>query len=160
MDLEKELIKLCKGLNNGNIKYVLVGGCAVILHGYYRTTHDIDLILEPSISNMRNLKNVLYDIYKTRDILQINDDEIQKYTVIRFAPESEEIVIDLMAKIGDVDYITACRDIEELEIEGVKIPLCGLDTLIKTKQGLRPKDKEDLLFLLGKKEYLAQNNIL
>ena len=68
MDLEKELIKLCKGLNSGKIKYVLVGGYAVILHGYYRTTHDIDLILEPSISNVRSLKNVLYDIYRTRDI--------------------------------------------------------------------------------------------
>lgn len=65
-----------------------------------------------------------------------------------------------MEKIGDVDYTAAFRDIEELEIEGVKIPLCGLDTLIKTKQGLRPKDKEDLFFLLGKKEYLKQKNIL
>lgn len=43
-----------------------------------------------------------------------------------------------------------------LEIEGVKIPLCGLSTLIRTKKGVKPKDKEDLLFLQGKKEYLER----
>jgi hypothetical protein len=39
---------------------------------------------------------------------------------------------------------------------GVKIPVCGLSTLIETKKGIRPKDKEDLLFLMGKKEYLKK----
>ena len=35
-------------------------------------------------------------------------------------------------------------------------PVCGLSTLIETKKGIRPKDKEDLLFLIGKKEYLEK----
>ena len=35
--------------------------------------------------------------------------------------------------------------------------MCGLSTLIETKKGIRPKDKEDLLFLMGKKEYLERH---
>jgi len=50
----------------------------------------------------------------------------------------------------------AIQDIEEIELEGIKIPICGLSTLIGTKKGIRPKDKEDLLFLIDKKEYLGK----
>ena len=46
MELQKELVRLCDALNRAEIKYIVVGGCAVILHGYYRTTHDIDLIVD------------------------------------------------------------------------------------------------------------------
>ena len=159
MELLKEITKLCDALNNAKIKYVIVGGCAIILHGYYRTTHDIDLIIEPSAENVKRLKEVLYKIFASKDVFDILDDDVRQYTVVRFAPEQEEIVIDLMGKIGDISFEIASNDIEEIEIEGVKIPVCGLSTLIETKRGIRPKDKEDLLFLIGKKEYLEKQKI-
>jgi len=159
VELLKEITKLCDALNNAKIKYVIVGGCAVILHGYYRTTHDIDLIIEPSAENVKRLKEVLYKIFASKDVFDILDDDVRQYTLVRFAPEQEEIVIDLMGKIGDISFEIASNDIEEIEIEGVKIPVCGLSTLIETKRGIRPKDKEDLLFLIGKKEYLEKQKI-
>lgn len=154
MELQKELIKICAALNYRGVKYIVVGGCAVILHGYYRTTHDIDILVEPSQENVQNLKKALLDLFGSDEVAEIRDDDIMQYAVVRFVPESGEIAIDLMGKIGEVSFETAIKDIEEIEIEGVKIPVCGLSTLIETKQGIRPKDKEDLLFLLGKKEYL------
>ena len=157
MELLKELVKLCDALNAAKIKYVIVGGCAVILHGYYRTTHDIDFLIDPSLENVKNLKEALSQVFATKEVFEISDDDVMKYTVVRFAPESEEIVIDLVGKIGAVSFDTAIKDIEEVELEGVKIPVCGLSTLIETKKGVRPKDKEDLLFLLGKKEYLEKH---
>ena len=156
MELQKEIARVCEALNNEGVKYVVVGGCAVILHGYYRTTHDIDLLLDPSTENIRKLKKVLQEVYKTDEISEIRDVDIDQYAVVRFAPESEEIVIDLIGKIGRIDFETAIQDVEEIEFEGVKIPVCGLHTLIETKRGIRPKDKEDLLFLKGKKEYLGK----
>lgn len=156
MELLKELVKLCEALNNAKIKYVVVGGCAVILHGYYRTTHDIDLLVEPSLENVKNLKDVLYRTFNSKDVFEISDDDVMRYTVVRFAPESEEIVIDLIGKIGEISSNIVNNDIEVVELEGVKIPVCGLSTLIETKKGARPKDKEDLLFLMGKKEYLEE----
>ncbi|MEK9150327.1 MAG: nucleotidyltransferase [Candidatus Desantisbacteria bacterium] len=159
MELLKKVTKLCDALNNASIKYVVVGGCAIILHGYYRTTHDIDFIIEPSLENVKRLKEVLYKIFASKDVFDILDDDIKQYTVVRFAPEQEDIVIDLMGKIGDISFEIASNDIEEIEIEGVKIPVCGLSTLIETKKGIRPKDKEDLLFLIGKKEYLKKLKI-
>lgn len=154
MELLKELVKLCAALNSAKIKYVVVGGCAVILHGYYRTTHDIDLLIDPSLENVKSLKDVLYKTFGDKEVFEISDNDVMKYSVIRFAPESEEIVVNLLGKIGDISSNIAIADIEEVELEGVKIPICGLSTLIETKKGVRPKDKDDLLFLLGKKEYL------
>lgn len=156
MELLKELVKLCEALNSAKIKYVVVGGCAVILHGYYRTTHDIDLLVEPSLENVKNLKDVLYRTFNSKDVFEISDDDVMRYAVVRFAPESEEIVIDLIGKIGEISSDIANNDIEVVELEGVKISVCGLSTLIETKKGVRPKDKEDLLFLMGKKEYLEK----
>lgn len=156
MELQKELVKLCDALNRADVKYAVVGGCAVILHGYYRTTHDIDFLIDPSLENVRKLKEALSKIFATKEVFEISDDDVMQYTVVRFAPESEEIVIDLMGKIGEISFERAIKDVEEVELEGVKIPVCGLLTLIETKKGVRPKDKEDLLFLLGKKEYLEK----
>lgn len=157
MELLTELVKLCDALNRKGIKYVVVGGCAVILHGYYRTTHDIDLIVEPSTANVKRLKDALYEAFSSKEAFEIQDDDINRYTVVRFAPDSEEIVIDLMGRIGEIIFEGAVKDVEEVELEGVKIPVCGLPTLIETKKGVRPKDKEDLLFLLGKKEYIEKH---
>jgi len=157
VELQKEIIRVCKALNSEGVKYVVVGGCAVILHGYYRTTHDIDLLVDSSIENIRRLKKAFQHVFKSDEISEIRDVDIDQYAVVRFAPESEEIVIDMIGKIGTIDFKTAIQDMEEMELEGVKIPVCGLSTLIETKKGIRPKDKEDLLFLIGKKEYLKKN---
>ena len=158
MELQKKLVNLCAALNRAGIKYVVVGGCAVILHGYFRTTHDIDLLVEPSLENIRRLKNALYAFLGSDEVFDIRDDDIMRYAVVRFAPESEAIAIDLIGKIGKITFETTTNDIEEVEIEGIRIPLCGLTTLIETKKGVRAKDKEDLLFLRGKKEYIERKH--
>ena len=158
MELQRQLIRLCKALNRAGVRYVVIGGCAVILHGYFRTTHDIDLLVEPSPGNIRRLKKTLHELLDSEEVFEIHDDDIARYTVVRFAPESEEIVIDLIGKIGEISFDVAVKDVQRVQLEGVTIPVCGLFTLIETKKGIRPKDKEDLLFLLGKKEYLEREH--
>jgi len=156
VELQREIVRVCAALNRGKVKYIVVGGCAVILHGYRRTTYDIDLLVDPSLENIRRLKKVFREVFPSDEVSEIRDVDIEQYAVVRFVPESEEIVIDLIGKIGKVNFETAMKDIEEVELEGVKIPVCGLSTLIETKKGVRPKDKEDSLFLLGKREYLKK----
>jgi len=158
VELQKELVRLCTKLNQERVRYVIVGGCAVILHGYLRTTYDIDVLVDPSAGNIGRLKKALHDLFGTEEVLEIREDDIERYAVVRVAPESEEIVINLIGKIGNITFDSAAKDIQELEVEETKIPVCGLLTLIETKKGVRTKDKEDLLFLIGKKEYLEKGN--
>jgi predicted nucleotidyltransferase len=157
-ELKEVLREVCNVLNNKGVRYVVVGGCAVILHGYFRATNDIDLLVDPSPENVTKIREGLYKIFKEEEIWEIGDEDIKKFTMLRYAPQKIDITIDLMSRIGSVDIEKALEDVEWIDLDETRIPLCGLTTLIETKKGVRPKDKDDLLFLRGKKEYVEEKN--
>ncbi len=45
-----------KALNQAEVKYILVGGYAVILHGYNRTKGDLDIWVERSQENYKAIQ--------------------------------------------------------------------------------------------------------
>lgn len=47
-------------LNHYEVKYILVGGYSVILHGYSRTTGDLDIWVNKTIENYERLKSAFY----------------------------------------------------------------------------------------------------
>ena len=118
MELKRELVKLCRALNESGVRYVVIGGCAVILHGYYRTTHDIDLLIDVSVENIRFLRDVLSTLYPEQPAFDLDEGDFRNYVVIRFAPEGEDVVIDLMAGVGDVTAHAALDDLEEVVRDG------------------------------------------
>src|SRR5437016_13518383 len=46
-----DLLFLCRKLNEAGARYVVIGGWAVIQHGFGRTTQDIDLLVDSSSDN-------------------------------------------------------------------------------------------------------------
>ncbi len=44
-----------KALNNNKVEYILVGGYAVILHGYNRTTGDMDIWVNQTKENYQKI---------------------------------------------------------------------------------------------------------
>ena len=48
-------------LNNNKVNYLIVGGYAVILHGYTRTTGDIDIWVNRTDDNYQLLTKAFYD---------------------------------------------------------------------------------------------------
>ena len=48
-------------LNDRKVRYLLVGGYAVIFHGYARTTGDMDIWIERSKESYINLVNAFHD---------------------------------------------------------------------------------------------------
>jgi hypothetical protein len=44
-----------KAINQAEVEYLLVGGYSVILHGYARTTGDLDLWIKPTEANFKKL---------------------------------------------------------------------------------------------------------
>lgn len=139
----QDVLNLCKSLNDQGVKYVLVGGFAVILHGFVRGTKDIDLLVDDSRENIQKLKKAMA-VLPDNAVSQIEDDEVSKYQVVRVC---DEVVVDLMAKACGIDYEQAKEGIVWMEIEGVKIPVAGKDWLIRMKDTIRPSDKMDVNFL-------------
>ena len=131
------------------VRYVLVGGLAVNFHGRPRMTHDIDFLVDPSPENVRKLKQALL-VLPDRAAEDLRPDDLEKHGVVRVV---DEIVVDLIARIGDVEIDNAGTVV--FDLEGEPVVVADLDTLIKTliktKQGLREQDRNDLFFLLSRK---------
>ena len=138
-----DLLTLCKALAAQNVSYVLIGGFAVMLHGFRRTTKDIDLMIDPSEDNVRRLKKAM-SVLPDNAIRLIEDNEVQQYQVVRIA---DEVVVDLMASACGINYEEAKNHIEWKEIDGIRIPVADKKLLIRTKDTLRPSDKMDVDFL-------------
>lgn len=139
----EDLLALCKALNAEGVRYVLIGGFAVILHGFVRGTKDIDLLVEVSAENIQRLKRAMA-VLPDNAISLMADDEVEKYQVVRIA---DEIVVDLMKSACGIDYATAVTGMETKIVDGVSIPVAGKELLIKTKQTVRPSDAADVQFL-------------
>ena len=138
-----DLINLCRNLNKYGVKYVIIGGFAIIRHGYIRATGDIDLLVENTKENIDKLRKALSFI-PDGEAYKIADDDLDKYQVIRV---SGEITVDLIAKACDITYSMVEGHFVVDDIEGVKIPYLKPELLIKTKLGVRPKDIQDRNFL-------------
>ncbi len=150
----EDVINICRALNQANAKYILIGGFAVIFHGGLRSTKDIDLLVDSADENIAKIKKAL-SILSDQAVLQITDDDVRQYEVVRIA---DEVVIDLMAKACNVTHQDAVDFIDWMELEpGLKIPVANKEILIKMKNTVRPSDKMDVLLL---QNLIEEENLL
>jgi hypothetical protein len=145
------LVVLCRHLNEAGVNYVVIGGFAIILNGYTRTTGDIDLLVDSSIENIDRVKQALLYL-PDKAIAEVKADEVAQYSVVRVA---DEILIDLMHKACEVTYAQAKDYIQYRDLKETKIPFLKPELLIQTKQTVRAKDAPDRMFL---EFLLAQQN--
>ncbi|HUO86162.1 MAG TPA: hypothetical protein VM617_02125 [Thermoanaerobaculia bacterium] len=140
----EDLVRLCRALEREEVRYALIGGFAVILHGYVRGTKDIDLLVDPSEENIRALKRALADL-PDNAAAEIADGDVGRYTVVRVA---DEVVIDLMASACGVTFEDIAGDgIEHLDLGDVAVPVATKQSLIRMKQTVRDSDAADVRFL-------------
>lgn len=138
-----DLVRLARALNAHHVRYVLIGGFAVIAHGGARTTKDIDLLIDPAAENVARVREAL-QILQDKAVDEVADGDVSRYSVVRVA---DEIVVDLMAAAGGVDYADARRDAVDIAFDGVPIRVASPHTLIRTKNTVRPADAADRQFL-------------
>lgn len=139
----EDLVSICRDLNQRGARYVVVGGIAMIQHGFVRATEDIDLLIATTRENERK---VIESLGKLPDhaALELTPGDIDRYEVVRVA---DEVVVDLMKAACGVTYEQAESGIQEIEVQGVSIPFASIELMKTLKQGIRPKDRMDLDFL-------------
>lgn len=139
----EDLVELCRHLNEAGAKYVVIGGFAIILNGFIRTTGDIDLLVDGSIENIARIKKALLYL-PDQAVREVEANDVAKHTVVRIA---DEIIIDLMQKACDVTYKDTLDQIKFHTVSDVRIPFLKPDLLLKTKMTVRARDAEDRFFL-------------
>ena len=135
----REFIEL---LNKHRIKYLVVGGYAVTMHGYPRFTNDIDIWLWVDHSNAENLIKALKDFgFGSLDIGI--DDFLHTNKVIQLGYPPNRI--DLLTSISGVEFSECYPGRMTVEIAGIKIDFIDIENLKKNKKASgRHKDLNDL----------------
>lgn len=137
----EDLVELCRALNREGVRYLLIGGFAVILQGYVRGTKDIDLLVDPSPRNVQAIKRALAILPDNAAAL-LADDDLERYPVVRVA---DEVVIDLMRSACGIGLAQALSEgLEEFTLESVPIPVASKPLLIRMKDTVRPSDAADV----------------
>lgn len=149
-NIDIALLDVCKAFNAEVVRYVLIGGWAVIIHGFPRLTNDIDFLIEHSPENTEKVKKALYKVFHDESIEDIKSTDIADYSVVRYV-SPDGVYIDLIGRIGEVaNFDTVSRHIELFEVLNTVIPVLSVEMLIKLKDTLRDKDRMDLAFLKEK----------
>ena len=141
--MKEVLVKVCSQLNKHKVEYLLIGGWAVIYHGYVRATADIDLWYKPLISNFQRIIKAFEEL--DVDVAELNDVIFDsKSTFLRFKISGINVEL-LPTLIGGPSFSEAESRSEILLLEDIEIPVIGYKDLIKIKQQTdRLKDQADI----------------
>jgi len=156
-NLIADILKVCKVLNKHSVEYLIVGGTAVAIHGYYRMTilssgisadkHDLDFWYNPTYENYYNLLNAIEEL--GIDVSEFKNELNPNPKKSFFTQEFDDFKIDFLPELiglGGFNKSYSNRIISQ--IDAIEICIISLKDLIKNKEStLRPKDADDLMHL-------------
>ncbi len=150
----KDTVAFLRLLAEHRVRYLIVGGEAVIFHGYPRVTGDIDFFYEDSPSNSRRLFAVLHEFWEGRIPGFKSVDELREPgMIIQFGRPPHRI--DLMNRIDGITFATAwpsrIRVRFEVGSEQIAVSYLSRRSLLKNKRAAgRPKDLDDARYLAAR----------
>jgi hypothetical protein len=135
--------KICAELNRNKVDYLVIGGVAVIAHGYPRSTGDVDFWYRPTTENYNNLINAFKDLgVDTSDLDKVVFDPTKSFLRIPALGIKTEFLPQIK---GNTKFADAYKRAKIFNLEGVSIAIIGYDDLIRIKKDTnRPKDLGDV----------------
>jgi predicted nucleotidyltransferase len=140
--LNQDFKEFIQSLNDNHVRYLVIGGYAIALHGYPRYTKDIDIWIDMSPDNAANMVRALKQFgfgslgLKAADFL-VPDQIIQ----LGYPPNR----IDLMTTPPGVDFETCYASRVRVVIDDVTVNFIDLENLKKSKKAAgRLQDLADL----------------
>ena len=150
INLEKDTIEFMELCNKHEVKYLVIGGYAVSIHGHPRSTKDIDVCIEMSETNASKMVQVINDFgfsslkLKKEDFLKRDSITQLGYPPFR---------IDILNDLDGVPFEEAWKNKKIVSFENVPINFIGYNDLIMVKQQAgRPQDIADVDRLTKRKK--------
>lgn len=135
----KEFIEL---LNKHNVRYLVIGGYAVALHGHPRYTKDLDIWIEMEPGNADRLINALADFGFGSVGLNQNDFITPDQVIQLGYPPNR---IDLITTPDGIDFETCYDSKLEISISEIIVNFIDLENLkLNKKASGRLQDLADL----------------
>jgi hypothetical protein len=144
-----------RALNAADVRYLVAGGVAVVLHGYLRTTADLDLWVQLELENLRRAARTLGALgYRPRAPVKLEDFadptkrrewvEGKGLVVFSLWNPGGPLEIDLFVR-DPFDFGTAYARAVHVPLTSTETRVVALEDLIAMKQRVgRPRDLEDI----------------
>ena len=157
-------LDLFRMLQEARVRYLVVGGIAVNLHGINRLTHDIDLMLALDGRNLRRFVSVAKR-YSFKPVVPVKVDDLADPAKVRDWIENKHMLafglrpqnavdptVDILIK-PRIAFKTAYARRVLSKVGGLRVPIASVEDIIAMKTGTgRQKDEADILALKRLKE--------
>ena len=148
MDIyDESLLEFWKSLTENKVLYIMVGGFAVNMHGFSRTTNDVDIWLKDTIPNRLNFGKVMIK-YGYQGVTWEEIQFVPGWSDFYIGPGIRlDIMID-MKGLTDLPFDEALSSANIGQIENLLVPFLNINNLIANKKAVnRPKDQIDVIEL-------------
>lgn len=145
-----------RALNDGQVRYLVVGGVAVVLHGHLRTTADLDLVLQLTPDNAARGMDALASLgYRPRAPVPARDfaDPVTRQrwieekglTVFRlWSPEHGDLEVDVFVA-EPFEFDAAFQRSTRAQLVDTFVQVASLGDLIQLKRAAgRAQDLADI----------------
>ena len=161
-NLTDSILRVCKTLNKYSVEYIIVGGAAVALHGYFRPSMnfagaitdkpDLDFWYNPTYKNYFKLLNALEEL--GQDVTEFKKEQAPNLKKSFFKYEFEKFTLDFLPELKSaLKFQSSFKRKEIVTLNEIAIPFIGYDDLILDKQtNDRPKDITDIEQLKTKRK--------
>ena len=142
LNLENDFLDFVKLCNKHEVKYLVIGGYAVSIHGYPRSTKDLDICIKISEDNAEKMLKVIDDF--GFGSLELRKEDFLKNDFVTQLGH-EPVRIDILNNLAGVDFDEAWANRKIVNYEGEPISFIGYTELLTTKtQAGRPQDLADI----------------
>ena len=152
----KSIPDILRALTDSGVQFVLVGGFAVQLHGFVRTTIDLDLVLAMDDVNLTKFIEVARR-FALAPIIPVSIDSLKNAQqidqwhkekgMLAFAlrePQVAGSVIDVLVR-PEVTFNELQTDAAEVDVFGRTVKIASINHLLFMKRiANRPKDRIDV----------------
>lgn len=142
--LNEDFKDFIRAFNNQEVEYILVGGYAVIIHGYNRTTGDMDIWVNQTVDNYKKIVKA-FDEFGMPVFDMTEKNFLHNVDLDVFSFGVPPVSIDLMTRTKGLEFESCFTNAEVHDIDGLPVRVLHIDDLIKAKKATnRPKDQDDI----------------
>ncbi len=149
----RPIAEILKFLQLEGVRYSIVGGYAVALHGIVRGTLDLDIIIEHTLDQFSACESALKKAglisripVSAKDVFQFRKEYIEQRNLIAWSfynPKTPLEVVDIV-----ITHDLRTLNQVQKKLGSMKISVLSIDDLIKMKRDSnRPQDIEDVKML-------------
>lgn len=143
IQLHEDFQDILNIFNEHKVRYIIVGGYAVIHHGYNRNTGDLDIWVDQTEENFELLKDAFSEFGLPTDAIQKEEflnNEMDVYTFGR-----PPVCIEILTRVKGLQFADTYKQAITVQINNVAVVMIDIRDLIAAKRAAgRYKDLDDI----------------